>query len=91
MSNHQESALEELRRLSKASQRKYIYYLRWLNVVDYFYPPLPVRLGLKVSILIFVILAIMPLHPMVIPASIGAAISFVLIFTAFQNVLSEVR
>jgi hypothetical protein len=73
--------LASLRTLRKVNQRRFIRYLRWLKFCEYFQTPAPVAFSLRATVLMFVILAIMPFHPMAIPTAIGAGISLSLMYT----------
>ena len=68
-----------LRRLSPENQRRFLRYCRWLRICEYFHTPAPVAFSLRVSVFTFVLLAIMPAHPLSLAITFGGALAFALI------------
>jgi len=68
-----------LRRLSPENQRRFLHYLRWLKVCEYFHTPAPVAFGLRASLFTFVLIAVMPAHPLSMVIVTGGALAFALI------------
>lgn len=57
-----------------------------IHLRRYFETPAPVAFSLRTSVLVFVLLAIMPFHPMAIPTAIGAGISISLLFSSPRKI-----
>lgn len=60
--------------------------IRYRYIRRYFSTPAPVSFSLRATVLIFILIAILPFHPMAIPTAIGAGISVSLMFTIPKGV-----
>jgi len=78
-----------LRRLSPEKQRRFLHYLRWLKVCEYFHTPAPVAFGLRVGLFTFVLIAAMPAHPLSMVIVTGGALAFALMMQSRKGFCYE--
>jgi hypothetical protein len=85
---------QKARSLSRASRCLLLVYLYWLHFTERF-PRLvfsrriqPVKFALLTGLLMFVLLPILPFHPISLPLSFGAGLSAALIITSIRPALS---